>query len=202
MSSPICERTTNASSLLYNVTHVIPPHNAIKRLALPVAFPDIPSYLAGIQGITCDEVRARLGEPSSISDEQGLGPTEVLAFEYACGLQLVYLFYQLVGNLIVSADSPEVRHTIRHMPFPSDRIEWIPADGLENELKLLVKRFPHRAAEVKDLTAFQVRRIDDNGNVFTVDDSTSERDARCRVQQLDRLGHKQIYWHERRKPPA
>ena len=176
-----------------------PQHDAARRLTLPVAFPNIPSYLAAVQGTTSEEMHVRLGEPISISDEEGLGPTEAWAFEYPCGLQLVYLFYRLVGKLIVSADSPEVQHAIRHIPFPIDRIEAIPPDGLESELKALVSHSPDRAEEVNGLAAFQVWRMDDNGNVFSVDDPTSERDARCRVLQLKRLGHKQTYWHERRK---
>jgi hypothetical protein len=174
-------------------------HDAIRRLTMPVAFPDIPSHLAGIQDIAIEEVRAQLGEPNLTSGEEGLGPTDVWAFEYRCGLQVVYLFYQLTGNLTVSADSPEVRHTVRHMPFQPARIETIAADGLESELSRLIRMYPERTHEIKDLTAFQVWRIDDNGNVFAVDDFTSERDARCRVSQLEKSMHKQMYWYERRK---
>ena len=42
--------------------------------------------------------------------------------------------------------------------------------------------------------AFQVWRIDDNGNVFTVGEPTSERDARCLVAMYEARGHKQMYW--------
>ena len=45
--------------------------------------------------------------------------------------------------------------------------------------------------------AFQVWRIDDNGNVFAVGEPTSERDARCLVAQFKARGHKQTYWVER-----
>ena len=48
--------------------------------------------------------------------------------------------------------------------------------------------------ESQDLHAFQVWRIDDNGNVFTVGEPTSERDAHCLVAQYEARGHKQMYW--------
>jgi hypothetical protein len=49
-------------------------------------------------------------------------------------------------------------------------------------------------AEIESLSAFQVWRIDGNGNVFAVGEPTSERDARCLVQQYEDRGHKQMYW--------
>jgi hypothetical protein len=53
---------------------------------------------------------------------------------------------------------------------------------------------PEPRAEIESLRAFQVWRIDDNGNVFAVGEPTSERDARCLVQQYEARGHKQMYW--------
>jgi diamine N-acetyltransferase len=44
-----------------------------------------------------------------------------------------------------------------------------------------------------ELNVFQVWRIDDNGNVFTVGEPTSERDARCLVAEFEARGHKQMY---------
>lgn len=50
--------------------------------------------------------------------------------------------------------------------------------------------------ESHESAAFQVWRIDDNGNVFTVGEPTSERDARGQVAMYEARGHKQTYWVE------
>src|SRR6516162_326223 len=131
MSSRTCQQSFRTNSIPNDMTDRFSQHDAVLKLDFPVSFPEIPSHLAGILDISSEEIHAQLGEPSVISNEQGLGPTEFWAFEYKCGLQLVYQYYQLVRNMHVCGDSPEVGHAIRHMPFPVARIYTIHPDGLE-----------------------------------------------------------------------
>lgn len=52
-----------------------------------------------------EELQARLGPSLDVCDEPGLGQKDIWAFEYPCGMQLVYEFYRVDGNLLVIAES-------------------------------------------------------------------------------------------------
>jgi hypothetical protein len=52
------------------------------------------------------------------------------------------------------------------------------------------------------LDTWRVMRLDDNGNTFTVATKLDEADARARVDELQRRGHKQTYWCEPDPPTA
>ena len=43
---------------------------------------------------------------------------------------------------------------------------------------------------------WQVKRQDDNGNIFLVKDNMTEEDAEELVIELTERGHKQMYWKE------
>lgn len=167
-----------------------------RPLTFPVPFTDIPLYLVGCN-VARQAVPEFLGPPQVTSWVDGLGNADFWAFEYPCGLQLVYQFLHQCNGGIVVADSPEIQHVLRHIPF--DRSDCVVIDEplLQSELSRLIEAFPERRPEIESLHAFQVWRHDENGNAFTVGEPTSERDAKCWVQHFERLGHKQSYWYSR-----
>jgi hypothetical protein len=169
-------------------------HEFDKTLPFPVPFPDEPPYLV-ICNVTRVLAHHELGAPHKIDWVDGLGMTDFWAFEYECGLQVVYDFCHSSTFGIILADSPEVAHVIRHCPFDRGDCDVISPDELEIRLERLIRAFPSRAAEFSNLYKFQVWRQDDNGNVFAVSNPTSERDARCWIRQFECLGHKQTYWY-------
>jgi hypothetical protein len=96
-------------------------------------------------------------------------------------------------------DSLEIDHALRHLPFHIDDLSPMHPEAIAEMSAEIIQRYPQRETEVIQLKAFQVWRIDDNGNVFTVGEPTSERDARCLVAQYEARGHKQMYWVARAK---
>lgn len=169
-----------------------------KPLSFPAPFPDIPPCL-----VYCEVERQvatdLLGPPAMTEWVEGLGNADFWAFEYPCGLQLVYQFlhYGTSTGGIVTADSPEIEHAIRHIPFKAEQCFALGDEALASELKTLLRVYPHRRAEIESLHAYQVWRNGDDGNSFAVGNPTSERDAKCMVQHYDSLGHKQCYWYSR-----
>jgi len=167
-----------------------------KPLAFPVPFPNVPFYLVACN-VPREVVPNFLGPPMLIGWIDGLGDCDFWAFEYPCGLQVALQFLHHGKGGIVVADSPEINHLLRHIPFsPADCVP-IDDDTLQSELKQLLAACPHRQQEIDSLHAFQVWRQDDNGNAFKVGEPTSERDAKCWVQHFESLGHKQTYWYSR-----
>jgi hypothetical protein len=124
----------------------------------------------------------------------GLGDADFWAFEFPCGLQCAFEFLHLSDGGRVAADAPEIAHVLRHMPFPSTVCTRIDDETFQSELKFLLRGYPDRKAQVESLHSFEVWRQGDDGNPFRVGEATSERDARCMVQHLESLGHKQLYW--------
>lgn len=169
-------------------------HKPVRRLAFPVDFPDLPAFLVEFR-VTREAAHRELGSPHQIEWVDGLGNSDFWAFEYPCGLQVVYEFVHLGPAALALADSPEVEHVIRHSPFDRDVCFPMTEEGLSRELERLRDWYPSREREVSLLHGFQVWRQDDNGNVFRVGEPTSERDAVCLVNQLESSGHKQTYWY-------
>lgn len=167
-----------------------------KRLTFPAAFPDVPKYL-----VWCHFSRALaleiLGPPVMTARVDGLGNADMWEFEYSCGLQAVLEFLHYMDGGIVLADSPEVQHLIRHLPFPKELLIPIDDVTLKKELGVLLQAYPTRQLEIESLKSFQVWRQDDHGNSFKVGEPTSERDAKCWVADFESHGHKQIYWYSR-----
>ncbi|WP_425396182.1 hypothetical protein [Aeoliella sp.] len=167
-----------------------------KPLAFPVPFTNLPSHL-----LICTfnhEVAAQTLGPPMLTDEvDGLGAADFWAFEYPCGLQVVFQFVHTQPGGLVLADSPEVEHVARHVPFDGSDMQRIDADALHSELDLLLSALPDRKPEIDSLHAFQVWRQGDDGNPFRIGKPTSERDAKCLVQHYEALGHKQLYWCSR-----
>lgn len=136
-----------------------------------------------------------LGPPMLTDWVDGLGNGDFWAFEYPCGLQVVFRFMHESEGGLVLADSPEINHVLRHIPFDDTDCVSIDDDNLQSQLKLLLSAYPERQSEIDSLHSFQVWRQGDDGNSFKVGDATSERDAKCWVQHFESLGHKQLYWY-------
>lgn len=165
-----------------------------KPLTFPVSFPDIPSMFIWFER-PLEEMIERLGPPMARGIHDGLGEADFWGFEYCCGLQLVYERVEFLGKTRVCADAPELEHALRHMPFPRADCDVIGEAELESALSHLKERYPARRGLLDSLRSFQVWRQGDDGNPVPVGEPTSERDARCWVQQLEALGHKQLYWY-------
>lgn len=167
-----------------------------KPVTFPVLFPDVPLWL-----IRCDVSREaaaeKLGPPMLTDWVDGLGSADFWAFEYPCGLQVVFEFLHgsAVGRVV--ADSPEIDHVRRHVPFSDAECKSIDEITLRSELDRLLAAQPERRSEIESLHSYQVWRQGDDGNALPVGDATSERDAKCWVRQLESLGHKQLYWYSR-----
>ena len=107
-----------------------------KALAFPVAFPEVPAFLVEIQS-TRNEAHHNLGLPHLTNWVDGLGECDFWAYEYRCGLQVVYQFLHDGQGGSALADSPEVNHVIRHSPFRQDLCFPITQEGLNLELDRL-----------------------------------------------------------------
>lgn len=170
-----------------------------KPLAFPVPFPDIPEYLL-ICNFSRETAADKLGPPMFVDWVGGLGNADFWAFEFPCGLQVAFEFIHNSEGGRVVADSPEIEHVLRHLPFSESEFVKIDDDVLQLTLKRLVTRYPERQNEIDSLRSFQVWRQGDDGNPFRVGNATSERDARCLVRQFESLSHKQLYWYSRVEP--
>jgi hypothetical protein len=165
--------------------------------AKPIPFP-VPMDDVFDRCLVCtlsrQEVAEVLGPPTLTDWIYGLGIHDFWAYEYPCGLKLAYqIAHSRPGGCIV-LDSPEIEHAARHIPFRRADLEFLDDDALNWVTQTIIQHHPERSVEIANLKAFQVWRIDDNGNVFTVGEPTSERDARCLVAHYEARGHKQMYW--------
>lgn len=160
--------------------HAFPFHIAILRYDLVLA-------------------KSLLGEPTSHGCVDGLGDADYWAFEYPCGLRLLYEFIHPIGEGAAGyanafGDLPEIAHGMRHLPFPKPALTPATLDDNSREIEAYSSREPW-ATPLTTLHSFQVWRQGDDGNEMPVGQPTTERDARCWVEELESHGHKQIYWY-------
>lgn len=135
-----------------------------------------------------------LGPPQRTDWEDGLGPCDYWAFEFPCGLGLVFPYPHYAACGAIMVEDPDVHHAMRHSPFAREHCQTL--DGfLREEMQRVALRFPDRAAKFLTLQAFQVWRVDDNDNVFAVGDPVSESDAKCWIAELESHGHKQMFYY-------
>jgi len=167
---------------------------AAKPLGFPVTFPDVPLWLLAFDS-SPEAAAEKLGPPMLTDWVDGLGQADFWAFEFPCGLRIAFEFLHVAKSGRLIADSPEIDHILRHIPFSASEYVRIDDAALQSELKRLLEAFPEHRSEIESLHSFQVWRKGDDGNSFPIGDATSERDAKCRVQQLESLGHKQFYWY-------
>ena len=100
------------------------------------------------------------------------------------------------GYASVFADIPEIEYGLRHIPFPQIVQSRLTLKDNEAAINALLDREPWTTS-LATIHHFQVWRQGDDGNQMPVAPPTSERDAKCRVQELESHGHKQIYWYSR-----
>ena len=167
-----------------------------RKLTFPVGFADIIGNLLELN-VSREVAAERLGPPILTDWVEGLGTADFWAFEYPCGLQVAFEFLHNAGSGRVIADSPEVDHILRHIPFSEPECVWLSGAAFQSALEFVLKRRPERQHEFDSLRSFQVWRQGEDGNPFPIGDPTSERDANCRVKQFEASAHKQLYWYSR-----
>ena len=139
-------------------------------------------------------VEAVLGPPQGVDlDSNGIGPIDVWALRFPCGLEVVLWFFKRRpdGSSIEDRNDPssvevqtpdlDIEHVRHHLPFTIGEIwpwEFDPA------LRFHAPR------------SFLLVRQDDNGNRFEVKSFTSQCEAHTAVRAFEALGHKQTYWIE------
>ncbi len=136
------------------------------------------------------EIERELGAPQERdADSNGVGPMDVWAMRFPCGLEVLLLAFHRDASLArdVSADEPcwveiqsnstELEHIAAHLPF-----ELVDISLWEPDLRT------SPAAE------WAVMRQDDNGHVFRVEEHASRCAAERAVQRLESGKHKQMYW--------
>lgn len=165
-----------------------------RRLDFPVSFGETPIIEFNVSHA---DALAILGPPTITDWIPGLGTGDFWGLEYSCGLQVVFEFLHQASGGFVVGDSPEIEHVLRHIPFERSVCSPIDDAQMARVVERLKRDFPHRARELESLHSFQVWRQDDNGNAFKVGEPTSERDARCLVQEFESHGHKQLYCYSR-----
>lgn len=167
-----------------------------KPLAFPVPFPDVPPFLL-VANVPRETVQNLVGTPMHIEWINGLGHADFWAFEYSCGLQVVFQFMHDSEGGLVWADSLEIDHVLRHIPSAVADCVRIDDETLQSQIELLLSAYPDRQSEIDSLHSFQVWRQGTDGNPFRVGQPTSKRDAECWVRHFDSLGHHQNYWYSR-----
>lgn len=161
-------------------------------IPLPVPFIDRPWLLT--VHVPRADVTSLFGPPQFVEDIEGVGDGDFWTREFECGLRILVQYMHATDHAIVFADSPEIDHVLRHLPFGANVYDRIDAATLAQEVDWLRSHYPERATELDGLASHRVWRQGDDGNAFPVGEPTSERDARCHAAQLEARGHKQLYW--------
>jgi hypothetical protein len=131
-----------------------------------------------------------LGPPQARDVESdGIGPYDLWAMRFACGLEVLLLAFHWdlqagvaldpdqENRVVLESSSADWAHIAIHLPFDAGAVTvWMP---------------DRRASDPLDWT---VLRQDDNGNVFEVQSCSSRCEAHGIARKLESHGHKQIYW--------
>ena len=169
-------------------------HHYSARLPFPVDFYDFPCA-ASIVDTTHDELVTIFGEPAAPIHNDDPGLIERWAFEYECGLRLVFQLDVDHQRTFVIPDIPEIAHVARHLPFAPFRVNLASDTEIAKQMFTAVKLWPDREKEFDVLKVAQVWRQGDDGNQIPIGRPTSQRDAQCHVSDLENRGHKQLYWY-------
>jgi hypothetical protein len=133
------------------------------------------------------DVERVFGEPTYVvQDERTWG------LRASCGLDFALWEVVRVNEFIVCAEeTAEFDHALAHLPVPNEVTCRWPA---------LPDECARRGAAGN---GWVVYRLDDRGNRFDLVSLTRESSARCYAQVLEKRGHKQSYFVERRgaSPP-
>lgn len=168
-----------------------------KRIEFPVDFIDHP--LAGIESISREEAVLAFGEPHLRDVIDGLGETDLWAYECDCGLQISIARFFFNDSASIDSNRPEPDHIERHLRTCGVKVDKADDEYVSKWISFSAKcdLIADEQLYRRELTDWQLWRQDDNGNRFAIGLPTSEIDARCRARQLESLGHKQTYWVER-----
>ena len=148
----------------------------LHNFAIPIEIPPSEKYVFAfhIANLTYNIDFARnLFGPSPFQDfVDGLGDADYWAFQYPCGMKLLYEFIhplgpKMAGYANVFGDIPEFEHGRRHIPFAKDTIEISTVDTNKLEMAHCKVTEPW-ATKMATLDSFQVWRQGDDGNVMSV----------------------------------
>jgi hypothetical protein len=166
------------------------------RFPLPLPWRYAPAGIVIIPG-DLDVLQQHFGEPHLTAPEEGVGTFDYWGFELPCGLQIGIKRSHDANAAAATSNRIEPGHIVRHLPFAREEVSLVDHGCLQFDIEFIAKHFPERQAELEALRHFQVYRIDDNGNIFTVGEPTSEGDAHCLAAELEARGHKQMYYVRR-----
>jgi len=132
-----------------------------------------------------------LGAPQERDgDSNGIGPWDVWALRFECGLEVLLLAFHLASDFSevpasevtwveIQSNSTEFPHIATHLPFALSGISpWL----------------PDRRTYPPD--RWVLKRQDDNGGVFEVQRFSSKCAASLALAKFEALHHKQSYWLE------
>lgn len=127
------------------------------------------------------EIVGRFGAPQLRDvDSNGVGLFDAWCIRFACGLEVALWSFterQLPAGIEVHANEHERQHILFHLRLAGASISlWTPDTSVVGPKN------------------WQVLRIDDNGNEFEVDRTTSRCEGTALVEQLEGLKHKQTYF--------
>lgn len=136
------------------------------------------------------ELQRELGAPQARDvDSNGVGPMDVWAMRFPCGLELLLLAFHYDAKrcrdvvddepcwVEIQSNSTELEHIAAHLRFE------------------LVEVSPWEPDRCTDPPAqWAVMRQDDNGHVFRVEEHASRCAAERAVERLEGGKHKQMYW--------
>ena len=151
----------------------------MKSLAFPVDFSELPVVaFRADRGI----IHQRLGPPPvQMPDPSAPGPQILWAFEYPCGLQVVWQVPDGDYPVHLAANSTDPEHVLAHVDIPVHDI-WQEPSGLQ---ALGAERW-------------QLWRQDDNGSRHLIQVFRSKAAAECSLAGYESRHHKQTYWlHDR-----
>lgn len=124
------------------------------------------------------------------TDPKGLGPVDVWALRFRCGLEIVVMALHLAPDGVavlpgeetwveMNATDGDIAHVASHFPFELGQLSpWLPDR----------RTYPPRS--------WKVMRQDDNGIRAEVRQCSSKCEAEHQAHSLERLGHKQTFWVE------
>ena len=143
------------------------------------------------------EITEVLGPPHTMLPEDGTGDADWWAFQYPCGLRLLYGVTHETELAAASANLPQPEHAKRHVPFPQTACTVPATDVTAPNHEYTLHQFSTRIDELNHLRDFQVWRMGDDGNETKIGFPTSYTDGRCLVAEFESHHHKQIYWVSR-----
>ena len=171
-------------TVMDNFAQCIEMQTGMRRLFVPLGG----AWVATIVADVTPELERLLGPPHDFDEIcDGLGPSDFWAYEFDCGLKLVIGKSPTGRRCGITADAPEVAHIARHLGLNLGQFDGAlhSQPGYDD------------VARWREIARARLMRQDDNGNIFSVSELTSSRDAECLKSSLEKTMHKQTYWIDR-----